>query len=456
MKSSPARNYLCAMYVLPEKFIQRIRLQFPDDAKQLLEALEAEPRTSIHIHPIKGQTVQLQGQIVPWFESGRILLERPSFTLDPLFHAGSYYPQESSSMFLHHVLQQLYADHRDITCLDLCAAPGGKSILLATFLKDKGRLISNELIRTRNSILRENLTKWGADNVIVTCNDPNDFKDIFNYFDCVVVDAPCSGEGMFRKDTASRKEWSPENVQLCSSRQKRILEDIAPTIKPGGYLIYSTCTFAPQENEEQVAQVVATGMFEEVMITVPKEWQLLRLKHGLQFLPHKVPGEGFYMALLRKVDTSSPDFKGKAKPVFNALNKKEKAKLDEVADTGEHYLIQTARNEYYASPFSAEELNQLVKHLYITMPGVQLGEYMKDELIPSHALAMSLFKLHNTPVIDVDRDTALQYLRGEALQLEAERGRALISYSDRPLGWIKIVGNRTNNNYPKEWRIRMR
>lgn len=444
------------MFDLPEKFIQRIQSQFTDEAKQLLTALEAEPKTSIHIHPVKGQAVELQGQAVPWFANGKILHERPSFTLDPLFHAGSYYPQESSSMFLHHVLQQLYADHRDITCLDLCAAPGGKSILLSTFLKDKGRLISNELIRTRNSILRENLIKWGADNVIVTCNDPNDFKELYNYFDCVVADAPCSGEGMFRKDAASRNEWSIDNVQLCSSRQKRILEDITPTIKPGGHLIYSTCTFAPQENEEQVTQLIATGMFEEVMIPVPHDWQLLRLKHGLQFLPHKVPGEGFYMAVLRKTDASSLDFYGKPKPVFNALSKKEKAKLDEVTDSGEHHLIQTARSEYYASPFSAYELNQLVKYLYITMPGVELGEYMKDELIPSHALAMSLFTLHNTPTIDVDLDTALQYLRGEALQLQAERGRALITYSDRPLGWIKVVGNRTNNNYPKEWRIRMR
>jgi 16S rRNA C967 or C1407 C5-methylase (RsmB/RsmF family)/NOL1/NOP2/fmu family ribosome biogenesis protein len=450
------QNYLCNMFALPEKFIQRILSQFPHDGAQLLSALEAEPKTSIHIHAVKGETVQLQGQAVPWFSHGKILHERPSFTLDPLFHAGSYYPQESSSMFLHHVLKHLYAEHRDITCLDLCAAPGGKSILLSTFLKDKGRLISNELIRTRNSILRENLTKWGADNAIVTCNDPNDFKELHNYFDCVVADAPCSGEGMFRKDAGSRNEWSMDNVNLCSSRQKRILEDIAPTIKTGGHLIYSTCTFAPQENEEQIAQLLATGQFEEVMIPVPAEWHLLRLKHGLQFLPHKVPGEGFYMAVLRKTEASSHDFKGKGKPVFHAINKKEKAKLDEVADTGEHYLIQTARNEYYASSFSADELNQLVKHLYITMPGVELGEYMKDELIPSHALAMSLFQLHNTPKVEVDLETALQYLRGEALQLQAERGRALITYSDRPLGWIKVVGNRTNNNYPKEWRIRMR
>ncbi len=449
-------NYLYGMYSLPVEFVQRIKSQFPIDGDVLLASLDKEAKTSIHIHPIKGNEVQLIGNYVPWFSRGRILNERPSFTLDPLFHAGCYYPQESSSMFLHHVLEQLFDENRNITCLDLCAAPGGKSILLSSFLKNEGRLISNEIIRTRNSVLRENLTKWGSDNAVVTCNDPEDFRELTNYFDCVVADAPCSGEGMFRKDTAARTEWSMDNVKLCSSRQRRILEDVAPTIKAGGYLIYSTCTFAPQENEDQIAQLLSTKMFEEVMIPTDKTWNLLPLKHGLQFLPHKVLGEGFYIAVLRKIGSEDGNFRAKPKPVFSKPSKTEKQRIEDCVEISEKHLIRTSRNEFFASSFNSEELNQLVNHLYITMPGIELGEFIKDEFAPAHPLALSSFALHNTPIIDVEEAIALQYLRGEALQLQGEKGRALISYRNQPLGWIKVLGNRTNNNYPKEWRIRMR
>ncbi len=444
------------MYALPSDFVHRIKTQFPDDADLMLASLDEESKTSIHIHPQKGQQISFDGSDVPWFERGRVLMERPSFTLDPLFHAGCYYSQESSSMFLHHVLQQLFGENRNLTCLDLCAAPGGKSILISSFLKNQGRLISNEIIRTRNSILRENLIKWGVDNTIVTCNDPSDFTELTQYFDCVVTDAPCSGEGMFRKDLASRNEWSISNVQLCSSRQRRILEDIAPCIKVGGYLIYSTCTFAPQENEEQMEQLIATGMFEEVKIPVQHDWNLLQLKHGLQFLPHKVQGEGFFIAVLRKTSATEENHRSKAKPVFSNISKAEKQRIGAIADIKERTLLRTTREDIYASPFDIEELNQLVNHLYITMPGVELGEFIKDEFAPAHALALSRFQLHDVPTIDVDETTALQYLRGEALQTQGPKGRALISYLNSPLGWIKLLGNRANNNYPKEWRIRMR
>jgi len=444
------------MFLLPADFVHRIKTQFPDDADLMLASLEEDSRTSIHIHPRKGQQISFDGKSVPWFERGKVLTERPSFTLDPLFHAGCYYSQESSSMFLHYVLEHLFGENRNLTCLDLCAAPGGKSILISSFLKNEGRLISNELIRTRNSILRENLIKWGVDNTIVTCNDPGDFKELTQYFDLVVTDAPCSGEGMFRKDLASRNEWTVGNVQLCSSRQRRILEDITPAIKVGGYLIYSTCTFAPQENEEQMELLISTGMFEEIKIPFQPDWNLLRLRHGLQFLPHKVQGEGFFIAVLRKTSATEENYRSKAKPVFSNLSKTEKQRIDSIADINKRALIRTTREDIYASPFDAEEMNQLVNHLYITMPGVELGEFIKDEFAPAHALALCDFQLHDVPTIDVDETIALQYLRGEALQTQGPKGRALISYRNNPLGWIKLLGNRANNNYPKEWRIRMR
>lgn len=448
------------MQGLPEYFIKRIRKQYPTDADALIDSMQTEPKTSVHIHPTKG-VKSFEGSIdVPWFGRGKILEERPVFTLDPLFHGGSYYPQESSSMFLHYVLEQIFLENRNITCLDLCASPGGKSILISSFLGREGRLIANEVIRPRNSILRENLTKWGADNTIVTCNDPSDFSQLEAYFDCVLVDAPCSGEGMFRKDKNARDEWSPANVQLCAMRQKRILEDVGPSIKPGGYLLYSTCTFAPEENELQLESLMATGEFETVDIAVPEEWQIHRVKtnsaYGLQFLPHRIQGEGFFIAVLKRKESNAPSLKIKPKPVFGELSKQEKVRVKERLHLSDQWLIKTAKEDIYASPFPMDEMNRLVNFLYITLPGVELGEFVKDDLIPAHALALSTFHWAGIQPIEVDEGTALQYLRGEAINVEGDKGWTIISFKNVSLGWIKILGNRTNNYYPKEWRIRMR
>ncbi len=444
------------MAELPPEFVHRILLQFPAEGMALIDSLDREANTSIHIHPIKGNSIELSGNPVPWFERGIILNSRPSFTLDPLFHGGCYYPQESSSMFLYFVLNHLFGNSRELTCLDLCAAPGGKSILLSSFLGNQGRLIANELIRNRNSILRENLTKWGADNTIVTCNEPSDFTDLTHYFDCIVADAPCSGEGMFRKDHAARNEWSTGNVQLCASRQSRIIEDITPSLKIGGYLIYSTCTFSADENENQIEHLLQSGLYEEVKIPVPESWGLLPLSHGLQFLPHKVQGEGFYIAVLRKTSCNQSAGRIRSKPVFQSASKNEQSRIAAFTDTGQHHLISNTRMEYFASRFDAGMLNQLVSFLYITQPGIELGEFIKDEFAPAQALAMSSFALQQSRKYEVDLGQALQYLRGEPIALDGEKGRAIVTYQGIPLGWIKLLGNRTNNYYPKEWRIKMR
>lgn len=443
------------MKTLPDAFVERIKRQFPDESDALLNSLENQANTSVHLHPWKGLVRFEESSPVCWFERGSMLRARPSFTLDPLFHAGCYYPQESSSMFLYYVLEQLYGNERSLTALDLCAAPGGKSILISSFLGKEGKLISNEVIRTRNSILRENLTKWGADNTVVTCNEAIDFSLFVDSFDFVVTDVPCSGEGMFRKDVKSREEWSVENVLMCAIRQQRIVEDITPSIKPGGYLIYSTCTFSPEEDELQIENLIRSGVYEEVHISVPEDWNLFRPKHGLQFLPHRISGEGFYIAVLRKVASSANAEKVRSKPVFQKVSKSNNQQISEVLDIGNHQLLQTARGDIYASRFNLEELNKFVNRLYITMPGIELGTFIREDFIAAHALATSPFTLKNIQRIDVDEQTALQFLRGESLQIQGEKGRALITYRNVPLGWVKILNNRANNYYPKEWRIRM-
>ena len=188
------------MYPLPEEFISRIKAQMPAEADALIASLDFPVQTSVMLNTEKRTDVFEREVHVAWCPNGRILKERPSFTLDPLFHAGCYYPQESSSMFLHHVLRNIEFDNEKLFALDLCASPGGKSIVLSSFLKDNGILISNEIQKSRNYILLENLTKWGTTNTLVTCNDSVAFGSLPGLFDLILVDAPCSGEGMFRKD----------------------------------------------------------------------------------------------------------------------------------------------------------------------------------------------------------------------------------------------------------------
>ncbi|MES1226926.1 MAG: RsmB/NOP family class I SAM-dependent RNA methyltransferase, partial [Bacteroidota bacterium] len=203
-----------------------------------------EQITSVRVNPnrtfnVEYSTLNVQGK-VPWSSNGYYLSERPSFTTDPLFHAGAYYVQEASSMFLEEAVKQTCDLSKPLKVLDLCAAPGGKSTLLQSIISNESLLISNEVIKSRVNILSENITKWGAANVVVTNNDPKDFQRLPEYFDLIVIDAPCSGSGLFRKDPEAITEWSSDNVMLCSQRQQRILADILPCLKPGGILIYST------------------------------------------------------------------------------------------------------------------------------------------------------------------------------------------------------------------------
>jgi 16S rRNA C967 or C1407 C5-methylase (RsmB/RsmF family)/NOL1/NOP2/fmu family ribosome biogenesis protein len=456
----PVENpiYVCIMSNLPQAFVDRIKLQFSAEADELLNALENAPNTSVHLHPLKYSGLWEQNVQVPWFTSGRFLAERPLFTLDPLFHVGCYYPQESSSMILHHVLTQLFPRRDGLQFLDLCAAPGGKSIVLSEFLRGAGRVVSNELNRSRNQILKENLIKWGTNNTIVTCNDSEVFANLSGNFDCVLVDAPCSGEGMFRKDINARDEWSEGNVQLCSMRQRDILNNVLPSIKEGGFLIYSTCTFAPDENERNCEWLVNEHQLEGVAISVDANWGIRRvLESGfdaLQFLPHCVSGEGFFIAVFRK-RTSQHAHGGKTKLVFSECTRKETEILSKWVD-GEFNFLKGPDDSYYVSNFSTAELNNLAISLYITLPGVELGKIIRDELIPAHALAVSGLCHSAQPSIELNREEALSYLRGDVLIGQGTIGWQIAKFNGQPLGWIKAMKNRANNYYPKEWRIRMR
>ncbi|MBO4986505.1 MAG: RsmB/NOP family class I SAM-dependent RNA methyltransferase, partial [Paludibacteraceae bacterium] len=259
--------------MLPVEFIESLHEQLaPNEVQQLCQALETTPVTSIRLNDkIDYLTFECDTDEVPWHEDGYYLSERPQFTLDPLFHAGCYYVQEASSMFVECALQQYLS--RDSVVLDLCAAPGGKSTLISQYLGDAGLLVSNEVVRQRVFILSENIQKWGNGNTVVTHNQAADFgMRLPSLFDCILVDAPCSGEGMFRKDDGAISEWSEKNVNACVERQRKIVQDVWDALRPGGLLIYSTCTFNPWENEENVEWIAETLGADILPVNIHPSW----------------------------------------------------------------------------------------------------------------------------------------------------------------------------------------
>ena len=459
-----------ADFQIPEAFSKQMKAYFgPEKYAEFELALDAEPKTSVRINPFKPAEVFKKQGVVPWNPEGRVLGERPIFTLDPLFHSGAYYVQESSSMFLKHILESIDAP-KDGIYLDLSAAPGGKSTLLSSYLGNEGFLVANEVIKARANILKENIVKWGIGNTLVTQNDPEHFSELQGFFDLVLVDAPCSGEGMFRKDPEARKEWSPEHVQLCALRQERIMDQAAALVKAGGYLIYSTCTFNERENEEIVKNVVSEFAYLPVQIPLQQEWQIVESKiesedgefFGYRFFPHLVPGEGFFVTVFKRPDDAdvleprrTKDFKHPfLKSVSNAEASLIQPQMDLPADSVFYKLQESV---FWLNSNCREYFEFLSRYLNIKYFGVELGQFSRNQLIPSHEWAMSVFPKKGFPSLEVDFKTALAFLRREEISLGdgLPEGWILVTYSNIPLGWIKNLGNRVNNYYPKEWRIRM-
>ena len=372
----------------------------------LREGLAQEPSVSIRINPskidLKEWEVVLSDGVVPWCEYGFYLTHRPPFTFDPLLHAGAYYVQESSSMFLHHVLREILRGARnDLRVLDLCAAPGGKSTLVRSVLPAESLLVSNEPIRGRYQVLQENVMKWGYDRHEVTNLYPRDFRKRKELYDIIITDVPCSGEGMFRKDEGAIAEWSLQKVEQCQRLQREIVSDAWECLVPGGLLIYSTCTFNTLENEENIKWILENFDAEVLPVHTEAEWNIQGsilpdfIAPIYRFIPGLTRGEGLFMAVLRKGGKASPN----------------------------------------PSLF--------------TLPPIP------DRWSPTRSL--SLFTLHSSLFTqEIDYPTALRYLRREAIVLppDAPLGIVTVSYQGIPLGQCKNIGSRANNLYPKEWRIK--
>lgn len=449
---------------LPGAFLQRTQAQFGNSHTQFLGALTVAAPVSIRYNPAKwGEEVPLAP--VPWCNNGYYLPERPIFTADPLFHAGAYYVQEASSMFLAQALKTILPPDKDITILDLCAAPGGKSTLINSCISENSWLVANEVIRSRASILEENLSKWGYGNYMVTSSDPKEFGKLNSFFDVIVVDAPCSGEGMFRKDKAAIGEWSEDHVKLCALRQQRIIDDVLPALKPGGFLIYCTCTFAPEENEQNIAHYLEAYSLQSVPIGFNAEWGIEE-KRGkaftYYFYPHKTKGEGFFISCLQKKGEDEEEGRNlryrERKKTTSLPAKQVEAAAQWMKNGGAFDFIMEKESIYAIGKNFIERYKQLKDTLYITYPGLHIGKFAGDKFIPSHELALSRHIAKHFPSVELPQETALAYLKkgdiSQAAALEnVKDGWALVQFKGQNLGWIKKIGHRVNNYYPKELRI---
>ncbi len=462
MKDKPAP-------VLPLDFIRQMEELLPNEEFPLfIESLKSPSPVSIRINPFKAKTSHFPNSLpIPWARHGYRLSQRPDFTNDPYFHAGAYYVQEASSTFLQWMLEQLSLPKGSI-CLDLCAAPGGKSTLLSSFLGSDGLLIANEVIKNRTQILKENMIKWGLGNTIVTQNDPAHFSGLEESFDLILADAPCSGEGMFRKDPVAIREWSAEQVKLCGLRQKRILEEAVPLLRPGGYLIYSTCTFNRTENDTIVSSLIQKHGLIGVRVPVNDEWGIEedvlasngKIGYAYRFFPHKVTGEGLFISLFQKPGalehTHMKWSKNFNHPHIKPVSAKQFPAVFSFAKDAGLDLFQVG-NSYFAFPENFVSTFEIIADsLNIKYFGTELGELIRESWIPSHPLALSILPKERFERAEIDLETALNYLKKKEITLDQRirKGWVLLHYDKLALGWCKNLGNRINNYYPKAWRVR--
>lgn len=399
------------------------------------------------------QHLQTPAKPIPWCPQGWYLSAKPSYTFDPLFHAGAYYVQEASSMFIHHILTQL-ALPKNSTAVDMCAAPGGKTTLLANYFSE-GAVISNEVIKTRNSILVENCTKWGTPNMVATQNDPKHFAALPGLAQVLVVDAPCSGSGLFRKDANAVAEWSENNVALCSGRQQRILADCLPCLQTDGYLIYATCSYSFQENEDIVNWLCSTQNCTSVNIPFPEEWGIVRTQInqaiGYRFYPNQVGGEGFFVAVLQ-YHGGTLFSGGKATTLAN-VSATEMHNINASILTT-HQTVLKFNEQFLACNTAVASIHAvLVGTLYVKKLGISLGSCKHQQFLPEHDAAVSTLTIQ-MPSVELSTEQAIGYLQKLNPDLPpCDNGWVRVLYQNIGLGWIKKMNNRYNNYYPVNWRI---
>lgn len=440
---------------LPQQLLNSLTHLKNFDEAAFVEAHQEENKiTSIRLNPFKKTALDFElDEVVSWNSQAFYLHQRPSFTLDPLFQAGCYYVQEAGSMFIEYALKQHLDFSQSLKVLDLCGAPGGKSTLINSLLTQESLLVANELIKSRADILVQNLSKWGTSNTIVTNNDPSKYSELDGFFDAIVVDAPCSGSGLFRKQPTAIDEWSEDAVVVCSIRQKKILEDVLPALKTGGILLYSTCSYSEKENEEVVSWLCSEFNMEYLSLKIPTEYGITETQAGYRFYPHLTKSEGFFCAVLRK--TAETEFLNLHKKKINLeASKAEMAILEPFIEPSDNRIIKKNNQFHLLSSAALEFLTGFEKQFYFKKAGAVMGEIKGTDMIPNQELALFNGLNQNVERTDLDKDSALAYLRKQNFTVPADKkGLNLITYKNQGLGWAKLLQNRVNNYLPNELRI---
>lgn len=432
---------------IPEELQCRLKNLLHEEFDLFMQAMEMPAPVSIRSNPLKGISRQLN-DLVPWCTGAYYLEERPSFTFDPHFHAGAYYVQEASSMFLEQAIAACGIADRDLLALDLCAAPGGKTTHLRSLLTKGSLVVANEVDRRRQPALLENLWKWGHGNVIVTGSEASHFASLTEYFDLVLLDAPCSGEGMMRKDPFAREQWSPQLVDRCATLQHDLIQHAWRSIKPGGILIYSTCTWETAENEDRLRPLIEQGAT-PIEIPLQPEWGIVSREPGYGSYPHRVRGEGLFMALLKKP--------GELEPYAERSGTGSRSiEFPFFIETPDRFHVTELHGiQHLVDRKWAREADTITKVLRTLAPGIPVSELKGSEFKPHPALALnSSIEIKDLPAIKLDLDQAIAYLQGHSLSASGERGPALATYHGSRLGWLHGVGDRWNNRWPASWRIR--
>ena len=439
---------------LPEAFIGQLRSLLPDEWERLASAItSSQPSVAVRVNDARGTDVPDGVRCVPWCGQGFYLHDRPSFTFDPDWHAGRYYVQDASSMFIAHVIRHFI--HEPVRYLDLCAAPGGKTTAAIQALPRQSMVVANEIVPPRARVLVDNVVRWGNPRCVVTCNAPVQLGRLSHFFDVIAADVPCSGEGMMRKDDEAVAQWSPGLVEQCAQRQREILSDIWQALRPGGLLIYSTCTYNRQENEEIAGFIVNELGATSLEVPIEASWNIHPAigtgVNGYRFMPHRVDGEGLFMSIFRK-DGAAPrqDLRVKDKNVKkadDACRKWLSMPDDYVIDQQGDLLIAVPRD-------ISREVAALRATSSVLHAGVEMATVMGRKVVPHHALAMSLARASEAfPVCEMDYHAALRYLRGESINVDGPRGYVLVAHHGAVLGFANNLGNRANNLYPKSQRI---
>ena len=444
-----------------------------------IHALDTPAPTSIRINPEKWQGPAPSSSLVPWSEHGYYLAERPNFTLDPLLHAGAYYVQEAASMFIQQVISQHVGNSTNdsnnhctpIIALDMCAAPGGKSTAAMAMLPEGSMMICNEPIKQRANILAENICKWGNANMMVTNNYPEDIAASGLSFDLIICDVPCSGEGMFRKDPKSIEEWSVGNIDKCSKLQREIVNAAWQCLRPGGLMVYSTCTFNLRENEDNICWI-ANNMDAEILpVHIQDEWHITGSLSDscpwpvYRFIPGISQGEGLFMAAIRKKDNQDAVNNKRKEKGGKGANRSVKTIDRRWAEQCRQWLCHADSMEFHLAGDTIVAMDKNLKHIYqtaakslrIVHAGISLATVRGNALVPHHCLALSTYINREAfATVDTDTQTALDYMRRQPILLPdgTPKGIILLTHHGMPIGFVKNLGNRVNNLYPQEWRIR--